>query len=247
MQTPNYRFTVSFCLGVSVLLILAMAPSPASAADWRELLLLAHNVSCQSRTTLNFSLQGQDSAIGLALEALDSCQSLTEGKRKAEVEIRTRLGDFYLLRKKATEAEGEWITAFGLASDLPPLDEECLYRLGLLYSDYDEEWAGGPALRSRAIALMDTLLVHPTASDIPRLARLAEYYGVLYKIPEFRESQREIVRLWTTDSTAHAENVARALIYLAEDCSKPDLSNVGKSSDDQDSAVIFGTRALSIA
>lgn len=241
-----------FVLLLACLVLLTSGCSLANAADntaWQDLLHLAHNVSIQARGNPDRLLQGQDSAIALAHRALAALDTGTPEDHNARAMILNRMADFCLLRHDYVRADSI-LKASLRETAVAGADEttraRTFDRLGLLHAHYECP-ADTSTVTRLALAKRDSLLHSTNAHDIPALDRLADVDGLLDELEEFYTIHHKIVSLWRPGSPTNARFVIRSLIYFGEAYSKPTVSNVGKSSTLQDSAVIVGDEALRIA
>ncbi|MBN4072319.1 CHAT domain-containing protein [bacterium AH-315-F03] len=240
----------SFLLSFPPLVSNARSVDFGAEPHWELLIHQAQNVSRQRNTTAELIQRGQDSALILGRRALVENVALLGESHPTRGVIFNFMGDFAFRKGDYKSARESWLTALEIndsysAENSQPM-ETSLFRLGIYAKVAGIPQVATPRL-IRAVNFTQKVESSIDPHDSRLIYDLANAYECLYDYDGFYRLLKRVATVWENSPDSDPKYAIRSLVFFAEHASKPTVSNVGKNVQSQDSAVVFGSRALSIA
>lgn len=235
------------------LAVLLVCPGAHSAGtmtrDWRWFLAEAELISRQGNMSAASIRDAQDSAVALAATALGLLRAENPGADSSAV-ILGRMGEYFLQASRFPQAESVWNEALALLKPgLPSCRDEydeTLIRLAVLHADVGLSLTL-PEVLAEVTGIDSTIQTADSRRSTGLLWKRALLFAHLSRVDEFHVDLERLVDVAHKTTIVDPRLLVRALIYLAEGQSKGAVSNVGKSSEGQDSALHLAETALLIA
>lgn len=226
----------------------AVAAGAEVTPDWFETFSVAEQLARDISFQNHRAVWSGDSARALLLKVLAANDTATNLEDTASFMIHLALGDYYFRDLRMTEAKMHWEQADSLAVRLWPAAaisrRNLTWRFAILAR---ENLDSSTADSLERVALADTSIEAESFNRYVYLRELAKIQIRLLRPKDAWKLHEQIVGEWRSRPVGDPHAVIVALMDLAEGASKLTFTNFQNERAAQDSAILLGQEALTIA